>query len=413
MSKIKDIKAREILDSRGNPTVEVDVVLDNGILGRAAVPSGASTGEREALELRDNDKSRFLGKGVLTAVNNVNTDLKNALIGFEVGKQKELDYKMIELDGTETKSKYGANAILGISMAYLKASAIEEGKSLHEYVCDTFGDGNMSEPRPMMNIINGGAHADNKLDFQEYMIIPIRDSIKERVRVGAEVFHNLKLVLKEKGLVTSVGDEGGFAPDLNSNAEGFELIMEAIKKAGYTPGKDVCMAIDVAASEFYENGKYNLVGEGRSLTTEELIEYYEDLVNKYPIISIEDPVDENDWEGFRLVTEKIGDRVQLVGDDLFVTNKKCLQMGIDNHAGNAILLKVNQIGTITETLETIELARKNNYKTIISHRSGETEDTTIASLAVGLNLGQIKTGSMSRTDRICKYNELIRIEEEL
>ena len=413
MGKIKDIKGREILDSRGNPTVEVDVILDNGIVGRAAVPSGASTGEREALELRDNDKSRFLGKGVLTAVNNVNTDLREALIGFETGKQKELDYKMIELDGTDTKSKYGANAILGISMAYLKASAIEEGKKLHEYVCDTFGDGNMSEPRPMMNIINGGAHADNKLDFQEYMIIPIRDTIKERVRVGAEVFHNLKAVLKSKGLVTSVGDEGGFAPDLNSNAEGFELIMEAIKKAGYEPGKDVCMAIDVAASEFYEDGKYNLVGEGRSLTTEELIEYYEDLVNKYPIISIEDPVDENDWEGFRLVTERIGDKVQLVGDDLFVTNKKCLQMGIDNKAGNAILLKVNQIGTITETLETIELARKNNYKTIISHRSGETEDTTIASLAVGLNLGQIKTGSMSRTDRICKYNELIRIEEEL
>ncbi len=413
MGKIKDIKAREILDSRGNPTVEVDVVLDNGIVGRAAVPSGASTGEREALELRDGDKNRFLGKGVLKAVNNVNTDLRDALIGFETGKQKELDYKMIELDGTETKSKYGANAILGISMAYLKASALEEGKKLHEYVCDTFGDGNMSEPRPMMNIINGGAHADNKLDFQEYMIIPIRDTIKERVRVGAEVFHNLKSVLKEKGLVTSVGDEGGFAPDLNSNAEGFELIMEAIKKAGYEPGKDVCMAIDVAASEFYEDGKYNLVGEGRSLTTEELIEYYEELVNKYPIISIEDPVDENDWDGFRLVTEKLGDRVQLVGDDLFVTNKKCLQMGIDNKAGNAILLKVNQIGTITETLETIELARANNYKTVISHRSGETEDTTIASLAVGLNLGQIKTGSMSRTDRICKYNELIRIEEEL
>ena len=413
MGKIKDIKAREILDSRGNPTVEVDVVLDNGIVGRAAVPSGASTGEREALELRDGDKNRFLGKGVLKAVNNVNTDLKEALIGFETGKQKELDYKMIELDGTETKSKYGANAILGISMAYLKASALEEGKKLNENVCDTFGDGNMSEPRPMMNIINGGAHADNKLDFQEYMIIPIRDTIKERVRVGAEVFHNLKSVLKEKGLVTSVGDEGGFAPDLNSNAEGFELIMEAIKKAGYEPGKDVCMAIDVAASEFYEDGKYNLVGEGRSLTTEELIEYYEELVNKYPIISIEDPVDENDWDGFRLVTEKLGDRVQLVGDDLFVTNKKCLQMGIDNKAGNAILLKVNQIGTITETLETIELARANNYKTVISHRSGETEDTTIASLAVGLNLGQIKTGSMSRTDRICKYNELIRIEEEL
>ena len=413
MGKIKNIKAREILDSRGNPTVEVDVILDNGIVGRAAVPSGASTGEREALELRDGDKNRFLGKGVLKAVNNVNTDLREALIGFETGKQKELDYKMIELDGTETKSKYGANAILGISMAYLKASAQEEGKPLHEYVCDTFGDGNMSLPRPMMNIINGGAHADNKLDFQEYMIIPIRDNIKERIRVGAEVFHNLKSVLKEKGLVTSVGDEGGFAPDLNSNSEGFELIMEAIKKAGYEPGKDVCMAIDVAASEFYKDGKYNLVGEGRSLTTEELIEYYEELVNKYPIISIEDPVDENDWEGFRLVTEKLGDKVQLVGDDLFVTNKKCLQMGIDNKAGNAILLKVNQIGTITETLETIDLARKNNYKTIISHRSGETEDTTIASLAVGLNLGQIKTGSMSRTDRICKYNELIRIEEEL
>ena len=412
MGKIKDIKAREILDSRGNPTVEVDVILDNGIVGRAAVPSGASTGEREALELRDGDKNRFLGKGVLKAVNNVNTDLREALIGFETGKQKELDYKMIELDGTETKSKYGANAILGISMAYLKASALEEGKKLHEYVCDTFGDGNMSEPRPMMNIINGGAHADNKLDFQEYMIIPIRDTIKERVRVGAEVFHNLKSVLKEKGLVTSVGDEGGFAPDLNSNAEGFELIMEAIKKAGYEPGKDVCMAIDVAASEFYEDGKYNLVGEGRSLTTEELIEYYEELVNKYPIISIEDPVDENDWDGFTLITEKLGDKIQLVGDDLFVTNKKCLQMGIDNKAGNAILLKVNQIGTITETLETIELARANNYKTVISHRSGETEDTTIASLAVGLNLGQIKTGSMSRTDRICKYNELIRIEEE-
>ena len=413
MSKIKDIKGREILDSRGNPTVEVDVILDNGIIGRAAVPSGASTGEREALELRDGDKSRYLGKGVLKAVSNVNGPLKEALIGFETGKQEELDYKMIELDGTDTKSKFGANAILGISMAYLKACALEENKPLYKYVLEKFGDGNLSEPRPMMNIINGGAHADNKLDFQEYLIIPIADTIKERVRIGAEVFHNLKSVLKSKGLVTSVGDEGGFAPDLNSNSEGFELIMEAIKKAGYEPGKDVCMVIDVAASEFYEDGKYNLVGEGRSLTTEELINYYEDLVNKYPIISIEDPVDENDWEGFRLITEKIGDKVQLVGDDLFVTNKKCLQMGIDNKAGNAILLKVNQIGTITETLETIKLARDNNYNTIISHRSGETEDTTIASLAVGLNLGQIKTGSMSRTDRICKYNELIRIEEEL
>lgn len=412
MSKIKDIKAREILDSRGNPTVEVDCILDNGIVGRAAVPSGASTGEREALELRDGG-SRFMGKGVLKAVNNVNTDLRDAVIGFEVGNQKELDYKMIELDGTENKSKYGANAILGVSMAYLKASALDAGLPLYKYVCEKFGDGSLSEPRPMMNIINGGAHADNKLDFQEYMIIPIADTIHDRVRIGAEVFHNLKSVLKSKGLVTSVGDEGGFAPDLNSNSEGFELIMEAIKKAGYEPGKDVCMAIDVAASEFYDNGKYNLTGEGRSLNTEELIEYYEELISKYPIISIEDPVDENDWEGFRLITEKLGDKIQLVGDDLFVTNKKCLQMGIDNHAGNAILLKVNQIGTITETLETIELARNNNYKTIISHRSGETEDTTISSLAVGLNLGQIKTGSMSRTDRVCKYNELMRIEEEL
>ena len=413
MSKIKDIKAREILDSRGNPTVEVDVILDNGILGRASVPSGASTGEREALELRDNDKSRFLGKGVLKAVENVNNCLRNELIGFESGKQEELDYKMINLDETKNKSKYGANAILGISMAYLKASALAENKPLYKYVCDTFGDGTMSMPRPMMNIINGGAHADNKLDFQEYMIIPIADTIKDRVRIGAEVFHNLKLVLKEKGLVTSVGDEGGFAPDLNSNSEGFELIMDAIKRADYEPGKDVCMAIDVAASEFYEDGRYNLTGENRSLTTEELINYYVELVNKYPIVSIEDPTDENDWEGFRLVTEKLGDKIQLVGDDLFTTNKEYLKKGIDNNAGNAILLKVNQIGTITETLETINLAKENNYKTIISHRSGETEDTTISHLAVGLNLGQIKTGSMSRTDRVSKYNELLRIEEDL
>ena len=290
----------------------------------------------------------------------------------------------------------------------MKASAINEGKSLYEYI----GSGK-TLPRPMMNIINGGAHADNKLDFQEFMIIPMRDTIRERLRVGAEVFHNLKKVLNEKGLATGVGDEGGFAPDLNSNSEGFDLIIEAIKKAGYMPGEDVNLAIDVAASEFYKDGKYNLVGEGRSLTTDELIEYYKELVTKYPIISIEDPVDENDWEGFRKITEVLGDKIQLVGDDLFVTNKKCLQMGIDNHAGNAILLKVNQIGTITETLETIELARNNGYATIISHRSGETEDTTIADLAVGLDLGQIKTGSMSRTDRICKYNQLIRIEEEL
>ena len=406
--KIKNVIGREILDSRGNPTVEVDVILENGILGRACVPSGASTGEREALELRDGDKSRYLGKGVLKAVENVNGPLRDLVIGMDAANQKELDYAMINLDGTPTKSKFGANAILGISMAAMKASAINEGLPLYKYI----GDGTLL-PRPMMNIINGGAHADNKLDFQEFMIIPMRDTIKERLRVGAEVFHNLKKVLNEKGLATGVGDEGGFAPDLQSNSEGFDLIIEAIEKAGYVPGKDVCLGIDVAASEFYKDGKYELVGEGRSLTTDELIDFFCELVNKYPIISIEDPVDENDWEGFRKITEKLGDKVQLVGDDLFVTNKKCLQMGIDKHAGNAILLKVNQIGTITETLETIELARSNGYATIISHRSGETEDTTIADLAVGLNLGQIKTGSMSRTDRICKYNQLLRIEEEL
>ena len=405
--KIIDVKGREILDSRGNPTVEVDVVLENGIVGRAAVPSGASTGEREALELRDGG-DRYMGKGVLKAVSNVNGPLKELVVGMDAANQKELDYAMINLDGTETKSKFGANAILGISMAAMKATALEKGLPLYKYI----GDGDVL-PVPMMNILNGGAHADNKLDFQEFMIIPQRDTIKERVRVGAEVFHNLKKVLNEKGLATGVGDEGGFAPNLDSNTEGFELIMEAIKRAGYEPGVDVCLAIDVAASEFYEDGKYVLTGEGRSLTTDELISFYEELVSKYPIISIEDPVDENDWEGFTKITEKLGDKVQLVGDDLFVTNKKCLQMGIDKHAGNAILLKVNQIGTITETLETIELARKNGYKTIISHRSGETEDTTIADLAVGLNLGQIKTGSMSRTDRVCKYNQLMRIEEEL
>ena len=405
---IKNIIGREILDSRGNPTVEVDVILDNGIMGRACVPSGASTGEREALEMRDGDKSRFNGKGVLNAVNNVNTILRDNLIGMDVTKQKEIDYKMLELDGTKTKSKLGANAILGVSMACLKAAAKANGKELYEYV----GDGK-TLPVPMMNIINGGAHADNSLDFQEYMIIPQRDTIHERVRVGAEVFHSLKNVLKEKGYATSVGDEGGFAPNLKTNKEGFDLITEAVKRAGYEPGKDVCYAIDVAASEFYSDGKYNLVGEGKVLSTDELIKYYEDLVNTYPIISIEDPVDENDWEGFSKVTELLGDRIQLVGDDLFVTNKECLQKGIDNKAGNAILLKVNQIGTITETLETIELAKAHNYKTVISHRSGETEDTTIADLAVGLDLGQIKTGSMSRTDRICKYNQLMRIEEEL
>ena len=405
---IADVKAREILDSRGNPTVEVDVFLENGIMGRAAVPSGASTGEREALEMRDGDKGRFNGKGVLNAVKNVNEKIKPVIIGMDVFDQYSIDTAMLELDGTKTKSNLGANAILGVSMACLKAAAKAKNLPLYKYI----GEGT-TLPVPMMNILNGGAHADNKLDFQEFMIIPQRDSIHERVRVGAEVFHALKKVLNDRGLSTGVGDEGGFAPDLESNTEGFELIMEAIKKAGYEPGKDVKLAIDVAASEFYSDGKYNLEGEGRSLTTDELIEFYKELTDKYPIISIEDPVDENDWEGFAKITKELGDKIQLVGDDLFVTNKECLQKGIDMKAGNAILLKVNQIGSITETLETIKLAKENGYKTIISHRSGETEDTTIADLAVGLNLGQIKTGSMSRTDRICKYNQLMRIEEEL
>ena len=405
--KIKNVIGREILDSRGNPTVEVDVILENGVMGRAAVPSGASTGEREALELRDGG-SRFGGKGVLKAVNHVNHELRDLVVGMDVLNQEAIDEAMIKLDGTKTKSNLGANAILGVSMAVLKAAANFKGLPLYKYV----GQGK-TLPRPMMNIINGGAHADNNLDFQEYMIIPEASTIKERVRIGAEVFHALKSVLKAKGYVTSVGDEGGFAPNLKTNKEGFELIMEAIEKAGYKPGVDVNLGIDVAASEFYEDGIYYLKGENKKLTTEELINFYEELITTYPIISIEDPVDENDWEGFKLITERLGDKIQLVGDDLFVTNIEYLQKGIDMQAGNAILLKVNQIGTITETIRTIELAKKNNYKTVISHRSGETEDTTIADLAVGLDLGQIKTGSMSRTDRICKYNQLIRIEEEL
>lgn len=403
--KIKDVKGREVLDSRGNPTVEVDVILENDVMGRAIVPSGASTGEREALEMRDGG-SRYNGKGVLNAVNNVNTILRDKVIGMDAADQRALDYAMVELDGTEAKSRLGANAILGISMAALKASAINEGKELYEYV----GNGK-TLPVPMMNIINGGAHADNNLDFQEFMIIPQQDTIHERVRVGAEVFHSLKKVLNSKGYFTGIGDEGGFAPNLDSNKEGFDLIIEAITAAGYEAGKDVKIAIDVAASEFYTDGVYHV--DGKELTTDQLIDFYEELVNTYPIISIEDPVDENDWDGFTKITERLGDRIQLVGDDLFVTNKKCLQMGIDHKAGNAILLKVNQIGTITETIETIELAKSHGYKTIISHRSGETEDTTIADLAVGLDLGQIKTGSMSRTERICKYNQLMRIEEKL
>lgn len=407
--KVKNVLAREILDSRGNPTVEVDVLLEDNSTGRASVPSGASTGSREALELRDND-TRYNGLGVKHAVWNVNNTIKNALIGLDAYDQKMIDDVLIELDGTDNKSNMGANACLGVSMAILKASANSKHIPLFKYISEKYNT-NISMPTCMMNILNGGVHADNNLDFQEFMIIPNSDSIHERIRIGSEVFHTLKKVLKERSLITSVGDEGGFAPSLNSNNEAFELIIEAIKKAGYEPGVDVSLGIDVAASEFYKDGLYILKGENKSLNVYELIEYYKDLINKYPIVSIEDPVDENDWEGFKLVTEQLGDRIQIVGDDLFVTNVKYLQKGIDNKSGNAILIKLNQIGTITETINAIALARNNFYKTIISHRSGETEDTTIAHLAVGLNLGQIKTGSLSRTDRTCKYNELMRIEE--
>ena len=408
MSKIKNIIAREIIDSRGNPTVEVDVILESGVIGRASVPSGASTGTKEAIELRDKDSSRFHGKGVLKAVNNVNTIIKESLIGKDCLNQRIIDEIMIKLDGTKNKSKLGANAILGVSMANLKAAALYKKIPLHFYF-----EKEVCLPKAMMNILNGGMHADNGLDFQEFMIVPEANSLKERLRMGCEIFYALKEVLKEKGLSTNVGDEGGFAPNLKTNKEALDCIIKAIEVSNYKPGKDVFIALDVAASCFYENGKYNLKGESKILNIDELINYYENLISTYPIISIEDPVDENDWEGFTKITQELGDKIQLVGDDLFVTNKKCLQMGIDKHAGNAILLKVNQIGTITETLETIELAKSNGYKTVISHRSGETEDTTIADLAVGLDLGQIKTGSMSRTDRICKYNQLMRIEEEL
>lgn len=405
--KIKDIIGREVLDSRGNPTVEVDVILENGIVGRAIVPSGASTGEREALELRDGG-SRYLGKGVLKAVENVNKVIKSKIVSMNVYDQELIDKTMIDLDGTKTKSKLGANAMLGVSMACLRAASLDAGKPLFRYV----GDGTIL-PTPMMNILNGGAHGDNNLDFQEFMIVPNAYTFKERLRIGAEVFHTLKKVLKSEEYSTNVGDEGGFAPNLKSNKEALELIIRAITEAGYKPGVDVNIALDVAASEFYENGFYHLAGENRRLTTDELISFYEELCNEYPIISIEDSVDENDWEGFTKMTERLGDRIQLVGDDLFVTNIEFLQYGIDHKAGNAILLKVNQIGTITETFKTIELAKKHGYKTVISHRSGETEDTIIADLAVALNLGQIKTGSLSRTDRICKYNQLLRIEEEI
>lgn len=411
MTQIVDIRAREIIDSRGNPTVEVDVRLACGAMGRAAVPSGASTGTREALELRDNDKSRYLGKGVSKAVENVNTTIIQALMGMDATDQTALDRRMLDLDGTPNKSELGANAMLGVSMAAARAAAEAFGLPLYRYLG---GITACELPMPMMNIINGGAHATNKLDLQEFMIIPVgAKNVSEAIRMGAEVFHNLKSILKSKGMSTAVGDEGGFAPDLSSNEEAITCILQAIEAAKYVPGKDIGLALDVAASEFYKDGKYVLEAEGKSLTAVEMIDYYENLVNKYPILSIEDGLAEQDWENWALLTQRLGDRVQLVGDDVFVTNPDILEKGIKDGIGNSILIKLNQIGTLTETLEAIDMAKKAGYTTIISHRSGETEDTFISDLSVGVSGGQIKTGSLSRSDRIAKYNQLIRIEEEL
>ena len=412
MSEIIDIYAREILDSRGNPTVEVEVALETGIIGRAAVPSGASTGEREALELRDGDKNRYLGKGVLKAVEHVNDVIAEELIGWEANDQIGIDRKLLALDGTDFKSKLGANALLGVSIACAKAAAEDAGLPLYQYI----GGANAKElPVPMMNIINGGEHADNNVDIQEFMIMPVgAESFKEALRMGTEVFHTLKKVLKEKGYNTSVGDEGGFAPDLKSNEEALQVIMEAIKIAGYKAGEDILLAVDVAASEIYTDGKYNFANETQPIkTAAETVAFYEDLVARYPIISIEDGLAENDWDGWKLMTEKLGDKIQIVGDDIFVTNTKIIKEGIDQGISNSVLIKVNQIGTLTETLEAIEMAKRAGYTAVISHRSGETEDTTIADLAVATNAGQIKTGSLCRTDRICKYNQLLRIEDEL
>jgi len=414
MSEIIDIYAREILDSRGNPTLECEVFLESGAFGRAAVPSGASTGEREALELRDGDKSRYLGKGVLKAIENINNRIADELIGMEASDQVGIDQRMLELDGTEFKSTLGANAILGVSLAVAKAAAEEAGQPLYKYI----GGANARElPLPMMNIINGGAHADNNVDIQEFMIMPAGACcFAEALRMGAEIFHALKGVLKAKGYNTAVGDEGGFAPNLKSNEEALEVIMEAIVKAGYKPGDDVLLALDVASSELFdkEKGTYTLENEAQKVKTrEEMVQFYENLVNKYPIISIEDGMAENDWDGWKLLTERLGKRIQIVGDDLFVTNPSILKEGIQKGIANSILIKLNQIGTLTETLEAIEMAKRAGYTTVISHRSGETEDTTLADLAVAVNAGQIKTGSLCRTDRVAKYNQLLRIEDEL
>jgi len=415
MPYITDVYAREVLDSRGNPTVEVEVFTESGAFGRALVPSGASTGEYEAVELRDGDKERYLGKGVLKAVNNVNEIIAPMLIGegYSVLDQVSIDKAMIELDGTENKGKLGANAILGVSLAVAHAAANYLDMPLYQYL----GGFNAKQlPVPMMNILNGGAHADNNVDIQEFMIMPVgAPSFKEALRMGTEIFHNLKSVLKDKGYNTAVGDEGGFAPNLKSNEEALQTIIEAIEKAGYKPGEEVMLAMDVASSELYnkQDGKYHLEGEGKVKTSEEMVAWYEELVSKYPIISIEDGLDENDWEGHKLLTERIGQKVQLVGDDLFVTNTKKLAEGIEKGIANSILIKVNQIGTLTETFEAIEMAKRAGYTAVISHRSGETEDSTIADIAVATNAGQIKTGAPSRTDRIAKYNQLLRIEDQL
>jgi enolase len=411
MSAIVDVVAREILDSRGNPTVEADVLLESGVMGRAAVPSGASTGSREAIELRDGDKARYLGKGVLKAVENVNTEISEAIIGLDAEEQAFIDGALIELDGTDNKSRLGANAMLAVSMATAKAAAEEAGLPLYRYFG---GSGPMSMPVPMMNVINGGAHANNNLDIQEFMILPVgAKSFREALRCGAEVFHNLKKLVDKKGYPTTVGDEGGFAPNVSGNDEAIELILRAIEAAGYTPGQDVVLGLDCASSEFFKDGKYLLASEKLELDSAGMADYLATLAGKYPIISIEDGMAEGDWDGWKLLTDKIGKQVQIVGDDLFVTNPKILREGIKKGVANAILIKINQIGTLTETFAAVEMAKRAGYTNVISHRSGETEDSTIADIAVGLNAGQIKTGSLSRSDRIAKYNQLLRIEEDL
>ncbi len=411
MSAIVDIIAREILDSRGNPTVEADVLLESGVMGRAAVPSGASTGSREAIELRDGDAGRYLGKGVMRAVENVNTEISEALIGLDAQEQAFIDKTLIDLDGTDNKGRLGANALLAVSMAVAKAAAEESGLPLYRYFG---GAGTMSLPVPMMNIINGGEHANNSLDIQEFMVIPVgAESFREALRCGAEIFHALKKLLDKNGHSTAVGDEGGFAPNLGSHSEALEVIMQAIQNAGYVPGKDVLLALDCAASEFYKDGKYHLSGEGLQLTSAQFVDYLATLVDKFPIVSIEDGMAEGDWDGWKLLTDRLGKKVQIVGDDLFVTNTKILKEGIQKGVANSILIKINQIGTLSETFAAIEMAKRAGYTAVISHRSGETEDSTIADIAVGLNAGQIKTGSLSRSDRIAKYNQLLRIEEDL